>query len=68
MKINKQLDKSLTELIASEDRRLAEVIAAQRGLNDLYIRLNYAKDFTPHKVGYYEERIKEYILTHPNLK
>ena len=28
-------------------------------LLSLEVRLIYAKDFTPHKVGYYEERIKQ---------
>jgi hypothetical protein len=29
-------------------------------LNTLKIKLIYAKDFTPHKVAYYEELIKEF--------
>jgi hypothetical protein len=29
-------------------------------LRDLETKLNYAKDFSPHKVGYYEQLIKEH--------
>jgi hypothetical protein len=29
-------------------------------IQNLNIRLNYAKDFTPHKVAYYEQLIKEF--------
>ncbi len=38
-------------------------------LNNLEIRLIYAKNFTPHKVAYYEELIKEYKQRfNPNIK
>lgn len=32
-------------------------------LNDLQVRLIYAKDFIPHKVEYWKERIAEFELT-----
>lgn len=28
----------------------------------LRLKLNYAKDFTPHKVAYYEELLKQWLL------
>jgi hypothetical protein len=28
-------------------------------LNELQLKLIYAKEFTPHKVGYYEQQIKD---------
>jgi len=30
----------------------------QRGIQDAERKLSYAKNFTPHKVGYYEEMLK----------
>jgi len=37
-----------------------ETVTETPYLLSLRIRLIYAKDFTPHKVAYYEELIKEY--------
>ena len=40
--------------------------AKEIGLTDLQIRLHYAQNFTPHKVEYYKERIKETIINFLN--
>jgi len=36
-----------------------------RLLNEIQMRLIYAKDFTQHKVGYYEKMVEEHIGTCP---
>lgn len=39
----------------------------QSELDALLIRLYYARNYTPHKVAYYEELVKEFKATNGNL-
>ena len=34
--------------------------------NEILIRIMNAKEFTPHKIDYYKEMLKEYDLLHNN--
>lgn len=37
----------------------------QLSLLELQLKLIHAKDFTPHKVAYYEALIKDFVKLHP---
>jgi hypothetical protein len=45
----------------SESAKQAAIIGLNENYSHLVNCLRYAKEFTPHKVGYYEERLSEII-------